>query len=84
MTNTRPPITRFIQASSGMRAELHARAAHAQDRGDEIHAAPPIAADSREQKDERPIVRAVARREGRRRERRVGEPAHVRRAARLR
>ncbi len=64
-------------------AERHALAAHRENRGDEIHGSAD-AADARYQQRESPVVRAVAGRKGRRRERRVGEPSDVGRAASLR
>ena len=64
-------------------AERHAVAAHRENRGNEIHGRAD-AADACDEQRQRPIVGAVARRKGRRSERRVSEPSYVGRAASLR
>ena len=72
---------RFSQASSGIFPERHARAAHAQNGGDDVDRGSD-AADAGHQQRQRPEVRAVSRRKCLRGQRRVGKPSDVRRAAR--
>ena len=62
-------------------AHLHALAAHADDGGDDVESGSDRA-DAAEKDGERPVVGAVAGREDFGRQRRVGEPADVRRRAR--
>ena len=73
-------MTRFSQTNSGIRPERHARTAQTDDRRDDVDRRAD-AAESRDEQAERPVVGAVARREGLRGQRRVGEPADVGRVA---